>query len=251
MSSQIRENIKKIRENKDKRDALTKDVKELKPKRDTINNEISLKLKELDNLKREKTSIAKSLGIVEPPPRIKQAMEKLEFKIETEPMSFEKEQSVMKKIKKLKKLYDESSILEESNKGIHSSVYVIKSMRREANQYHGAIQDKAGQSQTLHEEIIKISAEVDKLKAEEEEAFQKFSEFKKKFNEVNTQLKEKLKDLNDVKSTLDKISSDRKERIKAEQESILKSKEEEVNQKIKRGEKLTTEDLLVFQKFDR
>src|SRR3989338_5692714 len=124
-------------------------------------------------------------------------------------------------------------------------------LRKEANEIHRQIQDKAGQSQVLHEDMIKISGEIDKMKAEEEEAFRKFSELKKQFHEVNGQLKEKLNVMNGISSQLDKMHSDRREKRRQEQELFLKSKEEEVNQKIKRGEKLTTEDLLVFQKFGR
>ena len=54
-----------------------------------------------------------------------------------------------------------------------------------------------------------------------------------------------------VRLQLDKINFEKKEKKRQEQESFLKSKEEAVNEKIKRREKLTTEDLLVFQKFGR
>ena len=85
----------------------------------------------------------------------------------------------------------------------------------------------------------------------EEEAFRKFSEFMAKFHEVNNELKEKLKLMNNAKSQLDRIYSDKKERRKQEEESFLKSKEEAVNEKIRKRQKLTTEDLLVFQKFGK
>ena len=89
------------------------------------------------------------------------------------------------------------------------------------------------------------------MKIEEEEAFRKFSEFKRQFTGANSQLKEKLKEINHVKSQLDKIYFDRKERRRQQEESFLKSKEDAVNEKIKKRQKLTTEDLLVFQKFDK
>ena len=89
------------------------------------------------------------------------------------------------------------------------------------------------------------------MKADEEASFSKFSELKKKFNEANSELKEKLRGMNDVKNYLDKISSDKREKRRQEIDSILKSKEEEVNEKIRKKQKLTTEDLLVFQKFEK
>jgi len=251
ISAKIREAIQKIRGSKAKRDSLTLEVKALKTKRDGVNNALKLKLSELGKSKKENSEIAKSSGIKEPPSRIMQQIEKLEFRIETDTVSFEKEKELMKKIKQLKRSYEDAADLMESNKKVRDASDDARKLRKEANEIHRQIQDKAGQSQVLHEDMIKISGEIDKMKAEEEEAFRKFSELKKQFHEVNGQLKEKLNVMNGISSQLDKMHSDRREKRRQEQELFLKSKEEEVNQKIKRGEKLTTEDLLVFQKFGR
>lgn len=251
LSSKIKDSIQKIKDNKSKRDALTLEVKNLKPKRDGINKYLSSKSAGLDKLKKERSETAKSLEIRESPSRLKQQMEKLEFKIETDTVSFEKEKELMKKIKELKKDYDRASILQDSNKKIREVIDIARGMKKDANETHKLMQEKAKQSQILHEEILKISSEIDKLKIEEEEAFKKFSEFKSKFNEANSILKEKLNDMNDVKNSLDKISSDKREKRRQEIDSILKSKEEIVNEKIKKRQKLTTEDLLVFQKFEK
>ena len=251
LSAKIRGSIQKIKDSKAKRDSLTSEVKALKPNRDSINKDISPKLSELEKLKKEKDELAGSIGVRESPSKIKQQMEKLEFRIETEAISFDKEREIMKKIKELRKVYGGLIEMQEAGKKWRESSESIRKMRKDANELHKSVQEKAKQSQALHEEILKASAEIDRIKAEEEDAFKKFSELKGKFSETNAQLKEKLKVMNDVKSALDKISYDRKERRKQEVESFLKSKEEEVNQKIKRGEKLTTEDLLVFQKFEK
>ena len=247
-SKRIRESIQKIKENKSKRDYLTNEVKELKPKRNSINKGISAKLNEFDSLKKEKTALARSLGIKDSPSRIKNQMDKLEFKIETDTVSFEKEKELMKKIKELKKVYNDAIVLDESSKKLRDSSDEIRKMRKEANEIHRSIQEKAKQSQALHDEILKISAEIDKMKEDEEASFNKFSEYKKQFTDVNSNLKEKLRGINYIKGQLDRVDSDRRERKKRHEESILKSKEELVNEKIRKGQKLTTEDLLVFQK---
>ena len=247
LSLRIRDSIRKIKENKSARDTLTKEVKELKPKRDTLNKEISPKSSELEKLKQEMSESSKSLRIAEPSSRIRQQMEKLEFKIETETVSFEKEKELMKKINALRKAYEKSRVLEQSNKKIKEVLDSISRLKKGAHEAHRAVQEKASQSQSFHEGMLKTSAEIDKIKAEEQEAFKKFLELKKKFNALNSQLKEKLGLMNGIKSQLDKVYSDKKERKKQEEESFLKSKEEEVNEKIRKGKKLTTEDFLVFQ----
>ena len=250
-SKKIRESIQKIKDSKAKRDFLTQEVKALKPKRDSINKEISSKLIKFEDFKKERAALAKSPCIRESPSRIKQQMERLEFKIETDTVSFEKEKELMKKIKELKSLHEDASVIENFNKKLKNASDEIRRMRKEANDCHRLIQEKAGQSQALHEEMLKISAEIDKMKIEEESAFQKFSEIKKNFNETSWQLKERLKLMNDVKNALDKISSDKKEKNRQEVESFLKSKEDAVNEKIRKRQKLTNEDLLVFQKFEK
>ena len=250
-SIKIRESIQKIKEIKAKRDSLTKEVKELKLKRDAINTELLSRLDELYKSKAQKAGIAKSLGIKEPPSKIRDSIEKLEFRIETEAMSFEKEKELMKKINGLRKLYTNASILSEINKKIIESFEEISNMRKEKSQIHKLVQEKAKESQMLHEQILAISAGIEKMKADEGQAFGNFSGLKAKFNETNSLFREKLNEMNGIRDSLDKISSERKNKKIAWQESFLKSKEDEVNEKIKRGEKLTTEDLLVFQKFGK
>ncbi|MBI2557797.1 hypothetical protein HYW20_00600 [Candidatus Woesearchaeota archaeon] len=250
-SKKVRESIQKIKEAKTKRDLTTKEIRELKLKRDSLNRGTSEQSKKFGDLKKGRVSIAKSLKIKESPSRIMQDIEKLEFKIETEPMSFDKEQAIMKKIKELKKRYGNASILFQINKKLDDSSDEIREMKMEANDAHRSVQEKARQSQSMHEQVLKLSAEIDKMKIEEQASFSKFSELKAKFNEANAQLKEKLKVMNGLKEQLDRIDSDRRERKKQEVETFLKSKEEEVNEKIRKRQKLTTEDLLVFQKFGK
>ena len=75
----------------------------------------------------------------------------------------------------------------------------------------------------------------------------KFTEFKVKFNDVNKELKQRLAELGRIKGELDKNRVEDKQEKKKRVESMLKSKEEMVQDKIKNGGKLTTEDLLIFQ----
>ncbi len=246
-SKKIKELVSKIRENKANRDSLTNEVKEWKAKRDSLNKNISSRLDNLGKIKKGKTELEKSLGIDESPSELRRNIEKLEFKMETEPMSFDKEQALMKKIKGLKEIYKDVGVVVAAGRKLKEASFDVKKMKKDADESHALIQEKARQSQALHEDILKSSPEIDKLKAEQEEAFRKFLELKLKFKEVNTQLKDKLGETDKIKSELDRLGAEKRDKIKSEQESYLKSKEELVNEKIRKGMKLTTEDLIVFQ----
>jgi uncharacterized coiled-coil DUF342 family protein len=57
--------------------------------------------------------------------------------------------------------------------------------------------------------------------------------------------------MNGIKNQLDGIYGEKQEKREQERESFWKSKEDEVNEKIRKKQKLTTEDLLAFQKFGK
>ncbi len=73
---------------------------------------------------------------------------------------------------------------------------------------------------------------------------------KKKFIEVNDKLKEKLVELNKLNEELKKHKLEVKELKERDEKEMLKSKEAEVQNKLKQGKKLTTEDILVMQKME-
>ena len=99
LNAKIKESIRKIKDNKTKRDSFTGEVKELKLKRDLLNKELSSKSSELERLKKERAESSKSLDVKGSPSMIRKQMDNLEFKIETDTVSFEKEKELMKKIK--------------------------------------------------------------------------------------------------------------------------------------------------------
>ena len=245
--SKIRESIKGIKEGKQKRDELTKKVKEGKQERDKLNQEIKDKISKLKDLKNEKESILKKYNITEDSSRIKGVIEKLELSIETDAMSFENEKKVMKKIKGLKKKFNEAKAINDISDNFRKKSNDVDESKKKSNEVHLRIQNRAKESQSLHEGIIASSKEIDKLKEEEEKAFGKFIEFKKKFTEVNNALKEKLTKMNELRKSFASLKVKKGEEKRLKDEFFIKSKEAEVEEKIKRREKLTTEDLLVFQ----
>ena len=246
-SSRIRQLISSIQSNKQKRDAATLHVREEKEKRKTVNDEIKKKISQIKELNTEKEEVVKKHNIKGDPSRIKEEIEALEFAIETSVMPFDKEKEAVKKVNSLKKRYKESEKISKVWDKMHGLSKEIDELKRQAEDSHNKVQNQAKESQSLHEEMIEMSKEIDALKIEEDNFFGKFIEFKKKFGEVNYQLKEKLHEINKVKEELDKSRKTSMQEKRSREGDILRSKEEEVEEKIKRGDKLTTEDILVIQ----
>ena len=97
---------------------------------------------------------------------------------------------------------------------------------------------------------MKKSREIEELKKKEEEKYVVFAEKKKKYYDLVVQVKSKSEELEAIEEKLGiEKQQKRKEEEKKEKEKIAHSAEE-VHAKMKRGEKLTNEDLLILQASD-
>ena len=247
-SKEISELIKQVKKNKEDRNSLTNQVKKDKEIRTESNNLARKKIEELGNLNKEKEEVSKKHNIKVNPYQIKEEIGRLETKIETEVISFEREKKIMDKIRELKKKYNEAKKISDVWAKTNALSKEIDGLKKNAREMHQKIQNRAVESQKKHEDVIKYSHEIDELKKKEEEAFTKFIEFKKKFNEINEQLKARLLEMNQINEIAYKHKLEVKKEKQEKEEELLKNKEELIEEKIKAGKKLTTEDLLIFQK---
>jgi len=99
----------------------------------------------------------------------------------------------------------------------------------------------------MHETLIQASKDIDNVKGEEEEAFKKFIEFKTKFNEINDKLKTRLREVKELNERMQDDHHNHRKQADRKKKEKLAEKKLSVEEKMKKGMKLTTEDLLAFQ----
>jgi uncharacterized coiled-coil DUF342 family protein len=250
ITKQISEFRAKINESKHKRDMLTKEVKELKEKRKELNDVIITKISEIKEIDKDKKEVLKKNKVGGNPELFKKEIEKLEFRIETEGMSFSKEQLAMKQIHNLKKQLNEIKETKEvmgKGRGLSRE---IDELKQKADDVHTEIQTKAKESQENHELMIGLIKKIDELKKEEKEAFKKFMEGKQEFTKINDELKSRLGEMNEISVEVHKGKKQRFDKRKEQDQRTLAEKRIEVEEKLKRGDKLNNEDLLVLQGTD-
>ncbi len=247
-SDSIKKNIGEIKTLKNKRNELTTKVKTLKKERDELNKEISDNVKSIVKEKKESGPVPEIKGIKISPGKLKKEVEQLEFKLQTEPMGFEKEQRMRKQIKAHQKVLVEFEGQFKATKDLREISNKTSSLKKRANAIHKEIQDIAQESQNIHEQLISKSKEVDELKVKEEEAYKKFLELKEEFNKINLELQDKHKVFFEKKqkNKQEKFAAVKKKQ--KEDEKTLKEKAKEVEEKITNKKKLTTEDLLILQR---
>ena len=220
LKQQISELLSKVKDLKQERDSLTAQVKEQKKERDALNEQIKVRasaVKGLEKVQRPK----------ENPLRTKKRMEELELKLETEVVSFSKEQGMMKKIKELKKAYDEAVQTHDN----FVKMKELRTLKSKANKIHKKIQESASQSQGKHVGMLDILKQVDELRKKEK----------------NIPLTDKTKEIKEVRKNLDGIQGVKKLKKETAKQSKLEEKRKEVEEKFSKGKKLTTEDFLVMQ----
>lgn len=239
--------IGSVRSSKEARNIKTKEARQTKDERNRINDIIKQKIGELNALNSEKEKVLSKLGIKADLSRIACQIEALELKIQTDVMDFDKEKSLNKKIKELKKQMAEGKAVSAVLDKISAKRKELDGLREKAEEKHKIVQAKASESQEKHESLLGASKEIDELKTKEEEAYKEFFKYKEQFVALNNELKEKLKLLGEAGFKVEAEKRARKAKKDEEIKKTLKEKERDVEEKIKKKQKLTTEDLLVFQ----
>lgn len=252
VSKEIVEKIKKVKDSKVERNKLSSAVQKLKKERDVKNKEIKEKIdliktlkKGLENIKAPIKATGRKFGKKESNESPEKQIQKLEYKLETTPMSFDAEKKIMRQIRELKKKVNVESGSREQLKEVRVLSKEIDAMKKDADKVHDQIQEKAEASQKHHELLINESKAIKDLKKKEEELYKEFLKKKEDYLKVNQELKEKLDALRKIKQESGAVE---KKESKAKMEKIAKDLEEKVEKKIKEKKKLTTEDLLIMQR---
>jgi uncharacterized coiled-coil DUF342 family protein len=247
VGSQIKETISKVREHKNARSLANKKIKEVKVKRD----EKHAKIKELggdvkDLSDRKEKFKGQKRDKTKDPRFLKRQIEELKVKLETEALQFNQEKKVSKQIKDYQKLLDKMNAVDALFSESREKSSEVRTLRKEAQDFHNQIQKLAEESEKHHQEVISLSKKVDVLKLEEDKVA---AEFKKKKNEcydISKLMKDKIGVVADQSK---KRSIKKKENAKKREESMnkkLEQKSEEAEEKVKKGGVLTMQDLLAL-----
>lgn len=232
--SELITKIKTFKSNKDKSD---KELQKLKERRDSYNKNVQELIKEFKELNSKKQRILKEKKINFNPSDIIKKIEDLEFKLETEAISFEKEQNIMKQTKTFKKQLSEIGEAQDIFKQLKNLSEKITETKNKADDSHNQMK-KVGK--TTYHDLMEMSKQINELKKKQEDAFKNFIQAKDKFSKINEELKNKLKSTRELNLTKSIMRLEK-------QEKEINEKVQQVKEKLKKNKKLTTEDLLILQ----
>ena len=249
LKKQLQESIKDVKDIKIKKDTISVDIQKLKQERNAYNKAVGELISKVKLLNKEREEIYKKSSLRINPGKIKDTMELLEKKIETEVMSFSKEQKLMKQIKKLKDQYNKMTEVVKVVDHLRQLSSEIEITKSKAQDLHGKIQENAKKDEVGYNDFIEKSRAINIIRQEQEDAFRRFVKLKRLYVEINNTLRIKHEEEKKLKNRLDRLSKPTDAvNTKDKEIAMLKEKLKYVEEKLKNGEKLTTEDILVFQK---
>ena len=239
--------IEKVKALKKEGDVSSIEAEKLKKERENYNNQVRGLIERIKLLHQERKKLLEKHGIKEDPEKIKKDIEKMEERIETEALSIDKEKKLMDHIRKMKKAYQELGGIKIVNDKIEGISKEIEDTKNKANEAHEKLKKVLKEKKSWYKEFFDLSKQINVIKKQQEKAFEMFIIFKNSFIDVSRQLSVKLhliKKVGDENKEQKEIHEKRK--VEQQQETLDK-RAQIVEEKLKRGEKLSTEDLIALQ----
>ena len=243
INAKIRQLRNQIGEHKKRRDEYNERVKHAKDLRnEIIKNHINLK-KNIKDLERNR-STASGINLN----KMKQNLRKLENEQMTQPMSPQKEKKLIETIKEVHlKIKDQEDQLNKDPK-LKKAVEEEKILKQKAEKQHELVERIAKKAQEEHQSMIDLLKQLDN-------SVKKTTEIQEDIVltkiEADTVHREFIDNVNKIHELEKKISSFEKKKVvkkKMEDVSAALKQADEIFERFKRGEKLSTDDLMILQK---
>lgn len=233
LNSELKENLNKAIEFRNERNKINKEVEEAKKERNDANNQ--LKNLEWSSGKRDKI-------------KIENEIKKIDKIIETRVLDIKKENQLVKNANDLRKQLMEIH----EDESVKGEAQDLKKVSEEA---HQKVIDLSEKAQEAHEEMLQYFRKTDDIRTAADDAHKKFIEARKNASAKHEEFKAVLSDIHVINK---KLGSRRSKKRKSDKQSTSgsnknreeKEKAEHIFEKFKNGGKVSTEELLLLQKYN-
>ena len=239
---EVRRLINNAKDHMRKRDEYNAKVQEAKSGRDELHGQIAVLQDEVDSLKRQNTPTGgPSLGL------LRKELRELEFNLMTHAFSPKREKEIIGQAKaKQQQILEREKLVETEE--ILAKVESLDEMKEKARTLHDTVQENAALAQNEHEHMIKYfdeSSEIKKLADVQQKEMMGIKELADEQHRFCVEFTRKVHDFDKIISGL--IQKRRLE-SRSKEEMSTKMEAKDIFQKFKKGEKLSTTDLMSLQK---
>ena len=233
LNASLKENLNKAIEFRNERNEINKQVEEAKKAR----NEANAKIKNLEWNSGKRNKI-----------KIENEIKKIDKIIETRVLDIKKENQLVKNANDLRKQLMEIHE-DEAAKG------EAEELKKVSEEEHEKVIELSEKAQAAHEEMLKYFRKTDDIRTAADEAHKKFIEARRNASEKHEEFKAILSDIHVINK---KLGSNKPKRRKSDNKGSSgsnKNREErqraqEIFEKFKQGGKVSTEEILLLQKYN-
>ncbi len=233
LNASLKENLNKAIEFRNQRNEINKEVEAAKQARNDANNKI--KNLEWSSGKRDKV-------------KIENEIKKIDKIIETRVLDIKKENQLVKNANDLRKqlmdIQEDESVKEEAQE-----------LRKQSEVEHEKVIALSEQAQAAHEEMLTYFRKTDDIRTAADDAHKQFIEARKNASAKHEEFKSVLADIHVINKKLGssrprKRKTDKKSSSGSNKNRQEKERAQEIFEKFKQGGKVSTEELLLLQKYN-
>ena len=233
LNASLKENLNKAIEFRNERNEINKQVEEAKKARNEANSKI--KNIEWNSGKRNKI-------------KIENEIKKIDKIIETRVLDIKKENQLVKNANDLRKQLMEIHE-DEAAKG------EVEELKKVSEKEHEKVIELSEKAQAAHEEMLKYFRKTDDIRTAADDAHKKFIEARRNASEKHEEFKAILSDIHVINKKLGsnkpkRRKSDNKGSSGANKNREEKQRAQEIFEKFKQGGKVSTEEILLLQKYN-
>ena len=243
LNSQVRKLIDEANIKRESRDKLNSDVREAKAQRDEWNRKFNDLSDKAINLRREKMPKS-GLSIR----KFKAELRALEKKHMTSVLSADKEKALMKEMSQLDAKIKEIEREIEQFSEVKTAEKETRDAKDNAENFHRKVSESAEKAQIEHDAMLKLYEEADRLRKEADSAQEKFIEAKLAADEEHREHIEHIRQVHDFDKIITGIRDKGRKARQETDDTSAKKEADEIYEKFRSGEKLSTEDIMVLQK---
>lgn len=243
LNSQVRKFIEDANARRENRDKLNSEVREAKASRDEWNKKFNELGEKAMALRREKMPKS-GLSIR----KFKAELRALEKKHMTSVLSADKEKALMKEMSMLDAKIKEMEREIEQFAEVKGAEKDAREAKDNAENFHRKVSDMAEKAQVEHDAMLKLYEEADALRKEADAAQEKFIETKLSADEEHREHIEHIRQVHDFDKIIAGIRDKTRKTRMEKDETSAKKEAEEIFEKFRSGEKLSTEDIMILQK---
>jgi uncharacterized coiled-coil DUF342 family protein len=254
LNAQVKKLLQEANRFKEKRDELNSKVRTEKSRRDELTKDYTTLKSQLDKVKKSRMSSSDEISIG----KLKKELHGLEFKQQTSVLEADKERTLIERISHIKRQIKKKEKEMEGNEEVRELIHQVREAKKKMDESHQQVNVYADLAQKEHDQMIERFTQSDRIRKEADGSQEKFVESKMRADDEHRRHIELIHLVHD----LDKIVFGLKQRKRTQERrpgkaqqaapqaaTTGKAEAEKIYEKFKKGEKISTEDLMLLQKF--